>query len=492
VVSAQSGHAPGAVPHRWRAFVVCAAVAALTILDMSKVNVALPAIREVLGAGSTELQLIVSGFVLAFGLLLVPMGRLGDQLSPRRLFVIGLVLYAITSAACALAPTAELLIAARIAQGVAAGIQMPQVMGVLQRVFTGRERGMAFGLLGATIGLGTALGPVIGGVFVELGGGDDGWRGIFWMNVPLGLAAVVLALWALPDLKPERRGRISLDPVGIVLFGVAVIALMLPFLFTTGEPTDDPARWWALAIFAPAIVAFVWWERRYERGGGAPLVPLGLLRIPSYRNGTLLMTAYFAGMPSMFIITTLYLQTGLGVGAMAAGLTTIGFALASAATSVIGGRLVGRLGRPLVVIGLTLVLLGVGGLALVAAFAPAAAVPWLSAAALLLGGIGGGFVISPNQTLTLAEVPPVQGGLAGSVGQLVQRVGSAIGMAVALSLFYATVFGETDSEPRGTVYRDAYMHGLIIVAACMVLALVVGLVDLRSRRIGAREESGAR
>jgi MFS family permease len=361
VVSAQSGHAPGAVPHRWRAFAVCAAVAALTILDMSKVNVALPAIREVLGAGSTELQLIVSGFVLAFGLLLVPMGRLGDQLSPRRLFVIGLVLYAITSAACALAPTAELLIAARIAQGVAAGIQMPQVMGVLQRVFTGRERGMAFGLLGATIGLGTALGPVIGGVFVELGGGDDGWRGIFWMNVPLGLAAVVLALWALPDLKPERRGRISLDPVGIVLFGVAVIALMLPFLFTTGEPTDDPARWWALAIFAPAIVAFVWWERRYERGGGAPLVPLGLLRIPSYRNGTLLMTAYFAGMPSMFIITTLYLQTGLGVGAMAAGLTTIGFALASAATSVIGGRLVGRLGRPLVVIGLTLVLLGVGG-----------------------------------------------------------------------------------------------------------------------------------
>lgn len=480
----QSGAAP--MPHRWRAFAVCAAVAVITILDMSKVNVALPAIRELFDAGSTQLQLIVSGFVLAFGLFLVPMGRLGDQVSPRRLFVIGLVLYAATSAACALAPTAEMLIASRIAQGVAAGIQMPQVMGVLQRVFTGRrERGMAFGMLGAAIGLGTALGPVLGGVFVELGGPTDGWRGIFWMNVPLGLAAAALALWLLPDLRPDRSGRVSLDPVGVVLFGVSVLALMVPFLFTTGEPTDDPRRWFSLAVFVPAAAAFVWWESRYQRAGNAPLLPVGLLRIVSFRNGTLVMTAYFAGMPAIFLITTVYLQTGLELGAMAAGAVTIGFALASAVSSVVGGRLVARLGRPLVAIGLVLVIATLGGLALVAAFAPPPAVPWAIAAVMLVGGAGGGLVISPNQTLTLADVPPSDGGLAGSVGQLVQRVGTAVGMAITLSAFYATVFGESGSESSVVVYRDAYLHGLLIVGVCMVAALGFALLDLRrgTRRV---------
>ncbi|OCG75844.1 MFS transporter [Microbacterium sediminis] len=454
----------------------------MTILDLSKVNVALPSIREVLGGGSTEIQLIVSGFVLAFGLLLVPMGRLGDQVSPKRLFLIGLVLYAATSALCALAPTPEALIVGRIAQGVAAGIQMPQVMGTLQRVFTGRERGMAFGLLGATIGLGTALGPVIGGLFVQLGDGHDGWRGIFWMNVPLALVIAAIVVWALPDLRPQQRGRISLDPVGVALFAIAVLALMVPFLFTTGEPTDDPRRWWSLAVFVPALAGFVAWEARYQARGNAPLVPPGLLRIPSFRNGSLLMTAYFAGMPAIFLTTTLYLQTGLGIGALAAGATTMGFALASAASSVIGGRLVGRIGRPLVVTGLVLVMASVAGLGLVAAFAPAGAVTWLMAGVMTLGGLGGGIVISPNQTLTLADIPPHEGGLAGSVGQLVQRIGTAVGTAVTLSLFYATVFGESGGEAQPVVYRDAYLHGLLAVGACLALALVFALMDLRSRR----------
>lgn len=477
-----SGPAVDPHPHRWRIFWICAAVAAMTILDLSKVNVALPSIREVLGGGSTEIQLIVSGFVLAFGLLLVPMGRLGDQVSPKRLFVIGLVLYAATSALCALAPTAEWLIVGRIAQGVAAGIQMPQVMGTLQRVFTGRERGMAFGLLGATIGLGTALGPVIGGVFVQLGDGHDGWRGIFWMNVPLALAIAAVVLWSLPDLRRTPRGPIALDPVGVGLFAVAVLALMVPFLFTTGAPSDDPRRWWALAVFVPAMAAFIAWELRYQARGRAPLVPPGLLRIPSFRNGTLLMTAYFAGLPAIFLTTTLYLQTGLGIGALAAGATTMGFALASAAASVIGGRLVGRLGRPLVVLGLVLVMTSVLGLGLVAAWAPEGAVPWLMAGVLTLGGLGGGIVISPNQTLTLADIPPSDGGLAGSVGQLVQRIGTAIGTAVTLSLFYATVYDETGAHTQPVVYRDAYLHGLLAVGACLVLALLFALLDLRSRR----------
>src|SRR5690606_26735244 len=234
-----------------------------------------------------------------------------------------------------------------------------------------------------------------------------------------------------------------------------------------------------------AAAAFVWWESRYQRAGNAPLLPVGLLRIVSFRNGTLVMTAYFAGMPAIFLITTVYLQTGLELGAMAAGAVTIGFALASAVSSVVGGRLVAPLGRPLVAIGLVLVIATLGGLALVAAFAPQPAVPWAIAAVMLVGGAGGGLVISPNQTLTLADVPPSDGGLAGSVGQLVQRVGTAVGMAITLSAFYATVFGESGSESSVVVYRDAYLHGLLIVGVCMVAALGFALLDLRrgTRRV---------
>ncbi len=150
---------------------MCVAVAAITILDLSKVNVALPSIEEALGAGSTELQLIVSGYVLTFGLVLVPMGRLGDQRSRRALFIVGLSLFTVTSLLCAIAVSPVMLMVARLLQGVAAGIQMPQVLGLIQQLFQGKERGRAFGLFGATIGIATAFGPTLGGLLILVGGG---------------------------------------------------------------------------------------------------------------------------------------------------------------------------------------------------------------------------------------------------------------------------------------------------------------------------------
>lgn len=169
---------------RWRAFAVCVTVAALTILDLTKVNVALPAIEHSLDASSTSLQLIVSGYILTFGLALVPAGRLGDFRSRKVFFIIGLTLFTVMSVACALAPTSDVLLVARLLQGVAAGIQMPQVIGLIQQMFHGRERGKAFGLFGAMIGVSTAFGPTIGGLLIALGGEQSGWRWIFWMNLP--------------------------------------------------------------------------------------------------------------------------------------------------------------------------------------------------------------------------------------------------------------------------------------------------------------------
>ena len=474
-------------PARWRAFGVAAAVAAITILDLSKVNVALPSIEQALGAGSTELQLIVSGYVLTFGLFLVPMGRLGDQRSRRALFLVGLVLFTLASLACALAPNIVVLMVFRLVQGVAAGIQMPQVLGLIQQIFQGAERGRAFGLFGATIGLATAFGPTLGGLMIALGGPEDGWRWIFWMNVPLGIAAIAAAVWVLPTTRVHTGRRIALDPVGVILFGITVLALMWPFLFTTGSPDDDPRRWWLLTVFLLFAGLFFAWERRYAAQGHAPLIPFSLFRIGSYRNGTLLATSYFAALPALFLLTTLYLQTGLELEPVFAGMVTIGFAIPSAIASWVGGNLVTRIGRPLVVGGLIMVLVSAIGLVLVAVFATPALTPWLMGTVMIIGGLGGGLVISPNQTLALADVPVSSGGLAGSVGQLGQRIGTAVGTAVALALFYATIYRESGTRDSLAVYHDAYLIGMSSVAVFIALSFIVSIIDLSRRRAAARD-----
>ena len=462
---------------------MCVAVAAITILDLSKVNVALPSIEAALGSSSTELQLIVSGYVLTFGLALVPAGRIGDQRSRRALFITGLSVFTVTSLVCALAPTTTVLMIGRLAQGIGAGIQMPQVLGMIQQLFHGKERGRAFGLFGAAVGISTAFGPTLGGLLIAIGGPTDGWRGIFWMNVPLCLIAIALAVWVLPSTRERSRRRLELDPVGVLLFGGAVLALLWPFLFTTGSPDDNPQRWWLLVAFVLLAAAFVWWERRYDRGGKSPLIPFSLFRLSSYRNGTLLATAQFAALPALFLLTTLYLQLGLGLAPVFAGLVTVGFALSSAFASWIGGNLVVRVGRPLVVWGVVGVLVGVGAMAITAYFAPTGSQPYIMAVVLFLSGFAGGLVVSPNQTLTLADVPVRRGGVAGSVGQLGQRIGASVGTAVALSLFYATIYNERGSDaPRMVVFHDAYVIGLISVGIFLGLALVAGVADMTARR----------
>lgn len=477
---------------RWRAFWVCVSVAALTILDLSKVNVALPSIEQGLGAQSTELQIVVSGYVLFFGLALVPFGRLGDQRSRKLLFVVGLSLFTLTSVVCALAPTTEVLLAGRLVQGLAAGIQMPQVIGTIQQLFTGKERGRAFGLFGATIGIATAFGPTLGGLLIALGGPVDGWRWIFWVNVPLCLAVLAGVLWLLPRTRRSSPGRLQLDPVGLVLFAVMIVAVMWPFLFTTGSPDDDPRRWWTLVLFVVFAAAFVWWERRYEASGRSPLVPFPLFAITSYRNGTLIATTYFTAIPALFLLTTLFLQLGVGLEPVFAGMVSIGFALASAVSAWLGGNLVARLGRPLVVWGLGIVLVSIVVLAFVAYTVPVDVVAYAMAGVMLVAGVGAGLVVAPNQTLTLAEIPTREGGVAGSVGQLGQRIGTAVGTAVALSLFYAAIYRDESAGRHGIdVFHDAYAYGMVSVALFVALAFLLGVIDLVARRRGRERPEAA-
>uniref|UniRef100_A0A942YAB0 MFS transporter n=1 Tax=Neobacillus citreus TaxID=2833578 RepID=A0A942YAB0_9BACI len=474
---------------RWRAFAVCVAVAALTILDLSKVNVGLPSIERSLQASSSSLQLIVAGYALAFGLALVPAGRLGDLRSRRVLFIVGLVAFTTASLLCAIAPTIEVLIVTRILQGFAAGTQMPQVIGLVQQLFRGPERGRAFGLFGAMIGISTALGPTIGGGLIAIGGEESGWRLLFWMNVPLGIAALVFAAKLLPKGSQGTARDRELDVVGIVLLGIAIVTLMLPFVLTTGSG-DSAARWLWLVGFAVFLAAFVLWEVRYKRRGRSPVVHFELFRLSSYRNGLAIVAVYFAALPASFLMVTLYLQEGLGLEPLYAGMVSIPFAATSAVGSYVGGRIVNRVGRALVVVGLGFVVAGFVLLMLAAVLTEPSVTPWAMAGAFLVGGIGGGFVVSPNQTLTLAEVPVEQSGVAGSMQQLGQRVGTAIGTAVATSIFYGIVRAEqSGSGNRLDAYHDAFRSGTTFTVSLMALALVLAVSDLVVRRRAARREA---
>jgi len=489
-----STSSPSATPQlddkvRWRAFGVAVAVAALTILDLSKVNVGLPSIEKSLGAGPTELQSIVAGYALAFGLSLVPAGRLGDIHSRRTLFLIGLSAFTVTSLACALAPNSTILIVSRFLQGLAAGIQMPQVLGLIQQLFQGAERGRAFGLFGSIIGLSTAFGPTIGGLLIAVGGEENGWRLLFWMNIPFGILLLVLAARLLPKRHKRADQTLGLDPVGVILLGIAVFTLMLPFVLTTGEPSDDPRRWFFLLLTALTAAAFVWWERRYARTGRSPAVNFGLFRRASYRNGLLIAMVYFGALPASFLLTTLYLQEGLKLLPVFAGMVTIPFALVSAVTAYIGGRLVDKRGRSLVVMGLAIVIVGFALDVAAAVLSPPELTPYLMAAALAVAGFGGGFVVSPNQTLTLAEVPVSEGGVAGSMAQVGQRVGTAIGVAAASATFFATLYAEGDRSNQLSVYHDGFRNGIAVSIGLILLALVLGSLDLLQRKRGERTGS---
>ena len=477
---------------RWGAFAVTVAVAIATILDLVKVNVTLAPIEATLGATSSQSQLIVAGYVLAFGILLVPAGRLGDLWNRKAMFLIGLGTFTAASLLCALAWDATVLVAARHLQGIAAGLLMPQVIGLIQNLFTGPARGRAFGIFGASIGLGTAFGPTIGGLLIGSLGDELGWRWTFGMNVPVALAILPFALRLLPGRQRHAAGaaRRDLDLVGVVLMAATVLLVMLPFVLTTGTDADDPARWWFLAGAALAGSAFVWWERRYLAAGRSPVIDFGLFRFASYRNGVLITTLWFAIMPPMFLVMTLYAQQGLGHEAVVVGLVTVPYAFVSAAVAAWSGRYTFEHAATLVLLGAIVYVAALVGMIAVGLWADPASTPWWFAGVLALGGVGPGLVMSANQMRTVKHVPLESAGVGGSFMQVGQRLGNAMGVAVAASIFFAVasaaplVGGLPDAADPAVraLYRDAFVAAMTLLVGLGGVALVLAVVDWRVDR----------
>ena len=460
--SEDADHAPD--PRRWRILGVSLMVGFMSLLDVSIVNVAVPSMQEGLHTDASTIQWVVSGYALTFGLTLVAGGRLGDAYGRRRMMLIGLVGFTLASAAVGLAPTALLVVLARLAQGAVAGLLTPQNSGLIQALFRGPERARAFGLFGFTVSTAAATGPVIGGLIIAAVGEDSGWRYLFLINVPIGAVALLAVLKMVPRKTLDDTDRAAhVDYVGAALLGLAVLFLLFPVVRV------ESGTYWTLVLLAlvPAfVVAFARWEARLVRREKAPLLDLRLLRgLPGYVEGLTIGTLYFTGYTGLILVVSVYLQEGLRYTPLHAGLLLMPFAAGAAVAAPVAGRLVSDAGRRLTVFALSVMMTGT---VLFALLAPGRSPLWVWAVpTLLLAGLGGGAVISPNFTITLSAVPPQMGGAAGGALQTGQRIGSAIGAALLMTVYQVA----TGPVSPDTAVRYAVLAGLVLLAAALALAV---------------------
>ncbi|MEU8028898.1 MFS transporter [Streptomyces sp. NPDC049099] len=464
---------PAQRDRRWKALAVCLTAAFMSLLDTSIVNVALPSVERGLSATPADLSWVVSGYALTFGLVLVPAGRLGDLRGQRETFLAGLALFTLASAACGLSSSPAWLVLFRLVQGASAGMLAPQTTALIQLMFQGAERARAFGMMGATIGVSTAVGPLAGGLLIHAASGDDGWRSVFYVNLPIGVVVFCAALRLLPRSPGSPGKRECFDVPGVLLLGSGVLALMLPLV--QEQQWHGRLKWALLPAGAGLLAAFWTWERRQQRHGRAPLVDLRLFALRSFSLGALLSLVYFGGFTTLFFVYTIFLQNGMGYSALAAALSSMPFATGTAVGAAVGGRLVTRFGRKLVVTGLCTVTVGILGVIAAVHWVPGRGVAWAAALPMLLAGLGSGLTTSPNTTLTLTLVPVRRAGAAGGVLQTGQRIGSAAGVAAVGSVFFAHLANHGDPA-------TALQYGLLTCVGIILLALCLAFADLRERR----------
>jgi EmrB/QacA subfamily drug resistance transporter len=406
----------------------------LSIGDFFIVNVALPTIGADLHASAAMLELVVAGYGVAYALLLVLGGRLGDAFGRRRLFIAGIVAFTITSLACGLAPDAGTLVLARVLQGASAAMMVPQVLSTIQAATSVRTRGRAIAMYGAVGGVGSLAGQLAGGLLVAANLAGTGWRPIFLVNVPIGIIALILALRTVPSTRSHDPARV--DVPGTALLGIAVLLLMVPL--TTGRTFGWPA--WSIAMlvaFPFAAVAFVVLERRQERAGRLPLVPPSLMRVASMRRGLLVSVPFFVGFGGFMFCFAVTLQGDLHMTAWEGGITLAPLGVAYLVTSLSSAWLVDRYGRVVLSVGGAGMAVGFTVLALSAYADWAHLTPLALAPGMVIIGAAQGVVMSPIFRVVLSDVPADRAGAGSGVLITTQQTALAVGVAILGGVFLA-------------------------------------------------------
>ena len=437
------------------------------VLDFFIVNVALPSVQTQLNASSSAVEWVVAGYGLTFAVLLIAAGRLGDRYGRRRVFCIGLGLFALASALCGLAPTAAVLVAARLAQGIGGALIAPNVLSVIGVTYPGPARVRAITVYGIVMGLDAATGQLIGGILIAANPLGLGWRAVFLINVPVCIAALTCA----PRFVAESRAAqaSSLDVRGMALVTAALTALVLPLV--EGTQLHWPAWTWASLALSPILlVLFVGSQLRSARRGGTPLLDPKVFRQRALAAGLVTQLAFWCGQASFFLVLALYLQQGRGLDALHAGLTFSILAVAYLAASLRAPALTLRLGRDLIAAGALTLAAGEGALLLTVALSGSSApVGWLTPG-LLLVGAGMGLGITPLTTTVMAHADPQQAGAVAGALSTMQQVGNSLGVAITGVIFFGAL---ADGYERAFALSLAQL-GCLLVAVAAATRLLPG------------------
>jgi EmrB/QacA subfamily drug resistance transporter len=442
-------------PRRWLTLVILLLAAFMNLLDVSIVNIAIPSIQRNLHASYADVQWALAGYTLAYALVLITGGRLGDMFGRKRLFLIGVAGFTVFSALCGAAQSPGMLIACRVAQGAMGAIMVPQVLAVIQVIFPPRERIKALAGFGITAGLGTVSGPLLGGLLIQHNLFGLDWRPIFLINVPVGIIAVVVSAVLVRESRAPRRPK--LDPVGVILVSAALLLLLYPLV--QGRQLGWPTwSFVSMAAAAPVFAAFIGYELFKGRRDDSPLVPMGLFRDRGFGAGMAIAIALFLGIASFGLVLTLFLQLGLGFTPLHAGLTFLPFSVGVLLASGAAARLAPRFGRGVIMAGALIMAAGVVGLIATVNHYGAAVSTWELTPGLLVAGLGFGTVIAPLSDVVLAQVPRQDAGSASGVFNTGLQVGNSIGIAVIGVIFFGLLGAQ--SAPAATAVAPQLRTGL--------------------------------
>ncbi|WP_245408445.1 MFS transporter [Zhengella mangrovi] len=481
--SGMEGH-----PQRWPALFTLLTAAFMNLIDVTIVNVALPTLQENLHAGPSEIEWVVAVYVLGFALALLPFGRLGDMAGRKRMFMLGVLLFTLFSALCGLAPNIETLIVARTFQGLAGGMMTPQVLAIAQVIFPPRERAQAFSLFGLAAGLASVVGPLLGGTLIGADFMGLDWRPIFLVNIPVGLAVLVIGQKIIPDLPGHPD--VGTDFKGVLIGALGVFLLIFPMV--EGHNFGWPA--WLFALMAAAFAFFALFFRHTRRQQAArrpQLIPYSLLANGNFMLGAGIATLFFSGVAGFFMVFAIFLQTGFGLTPLQSGLTTIPFPIGVLTASLLSGRLKGRYPRQRLVGGAVLMAAGMGLLDIVISSMGDTATRSLMAAPLFIGGLGLGMGIASLFQTILAGVPHKDAGAGSGTLQSFQQMGNALGIAVCGQIFFATLGVQKASGADMHPAFIASMKGALIYEIAAFLAVAVLVNFLKAPPTGHDEPSRA-
>ncbi|WGY46248.1 MFS transporter [Vibrio sp. ABG19] len=461
----------------WRGLYVLLLAGFVTIFDLFVVNIAIPSMQAGLDASFSQIGLILAGYELAFGVLLITGGRLGDMFGRRRLFISGMTAFTLASAFCAIAPSASLLIGARVLQGLAAALLFPQVYASIRVNFTGDDSRRAFGLLGMTLGVAAIAAQVLGGWIVHGNFFGLGWRSLFLMNIPIGIIAVIGSRF-IPESRAAQRP--NLDWGGVILVSIGLSLLLIPLLEGPDKGWPD---WTVYSLLGAALTLLLFYrqQERHRKLGKLPLVDMSLLFQRHFALGTLLVLFVYSTSSSFFLSFALMVQTGFGVDPFIAGSIfapcSIGFVVAS----LVIPKLIVRCGERVIGVGALIYAVSIGALILQVHEAGSDLIPTHLIPVLFIVGFAQGAIMTPLLNLVLGFVQTNQAGMASGVISTVQQLGAALGVAIIGILFTSALSETSASVELANQYSSAFVTGMLynFAAAVIVCFLLMKLVPAK-------------